>query len=571
MANGDDEQLSFSPEEMGKLQKLSASLPQGHPLQKKISVVLNAPQEEPPKSIYQRLTERDTTSPTGLRFLSNVGAGAFAAPGAIKELVAPSGGLTWKDFVGGPVARMGLETVEGLRDFFSPSTARGIADDPSVVTDALAMATGNVAAGEAPRLGGMARRGISKQLYVPGEDAFKPGAEATLRTLGGGAGALAGWEAGGYPGAGVGGTLGGAFAPYAARKLFPPIDPYPVSLQERIAAHSQMESDIQSGQLERAKAQSEMGKDIQKGQLERAGAQAEMGKDIQKGQLERAGAQAEMGKDIQAGQLERTKALGELEQAGIKKEQFRTKYLGADWGDPFSPEGGEGGGVVRTSPFDPSPGSRPGGPGVSDPRTSGSEGTAARWTNDEVIRQANAGNRMGLSQIVRRGLQNDQRLNPNVRYVAGDPDLFRGAYNPREVTRFTPEGTPIREMQKPEKSGRMTIEMAPPSGTETRFTPEGMPERRTTEGPPPEGVPERRKSVYEMRKGAMETEAERGAREMGTVEGMKRAGQPTAKPDIAAITKRMKELRIYDQYQTLNPADKNIFLKKVWEQMKGKQ
>jgi len=35
------------------------------------------------------------------------------------------------------------------------------------------------------------------------------------------------------------------------------------------------------------------------------------------------------------------------------------------------------------------------------------------------------------------------------RYVMGDPDFSRAVYNPREVTQFTPEGEPIRNVENP--------------------------------------------------------------------------------------------------------------------------
>jgi hypothetical protein len=103
-------------------------------------------------------------------------------------------------------------------------------------------------------------------------------------------------------------------------------------------------------------------------------------------------------------------------------------------------------------------------PKIATPETrptarTGNEGRAATWDNETVIREANAGNREGISQVVRRGLDRDPRVNPNIRYVAGDPDLFRATYNPKEVTRFTPEGTPIRDLSKPQRSTGATIEI----------------------------------------------------------------------------------------------------------------
>jgi hypothetical protein len=87
-------------------------------------------------------------------------------------------------------------------------------------------------------------------------------------------------------------------------------------------------------------------------------------------------------------------------------------------------------------------------PGARPPMRVGNEGRPATWTNERVLSEAAKGNREAISQATRRGLP----LPTNARYVMGDPDLFRGAYNPREVTRFTPEGTPIRNLAPPERS-----------------------------------------------------------------------------------------------------------------------
>jgi hypothetical protein len=82
-------------------------------------------------------------------------------------------------------------------------------------------------------------------------------------------------------------------------------------------------------------------------------------------------------------------------------------------------------------------------PGTPEARFSGSEGRAATWTNEDVMRLAAKGNREAISQAIRRGMQ----LPIGARYVMGDPDMARAVYNPRETTKFTPEGQPIRNMQ----------------------------------------------------------------------------------------------------------------------------
>ena len=80
------------------------------------------------------------------------------------------------------------------------------------------------------------------------------------------------------------------------------------------------------------------------------------------------------------------------------------------------------------------------GEGAADPRNTGSEGRPATWTNEQVLALAAKGNRDAIAQAARRQLPMPQ----NARYVMGDVDVPRVVLNPREVTRFTPEGTPIR-------------------------------------------------------------------------------------------------------------------------------
>jgi hypothetical protein len=127
----------------------------------------------------------------------------------------------------------------------------------------------------------------------------------------------------------------------------------------------------------------------------------------------------------------------------------------------------------------------------SGPRMSGSEGRAATWTNEQVMRLAQQGNREAIQQVIRRGMM----LPSGARYVMGDPDFARAVYNPREVTMFTPEGKPIRNVENPtERAPReriVTSEREPaakeiisaetgevtqrkpkyPIGAETRFKP----------------------------------------------------------------------------------------------------
>jgi hypothetical protein len=80
---------------------------------------------------------------------------------------------------------------------------------------------------------------------------------------------------------------------------------------------------------------------------------------------------------------------------------------------------------------------------ASEPRSTGSEGRPATWTNEAVTQMASKGNRDAIAQAVRRGMQ----LPENARYVAGDADYPRAVLNPREVTKFAPDGTPIRNLE----------------------------------------------------------------------------------------------------------------------------
>jgi hypothetical protein len=86
-----------------------------------------------------------------------------------------------------------------------------------------------------------------------------------------------------------------------------------------------------------------------------------------------------------------------------------------------------------------------GGNNVADPRTTGSEGRPATWKNAALPDMAKGGSRPAIEQLTRRGLP----LPENTRYVMGDQDFPRSVLNPREVTRFAPDGTPIRDVANP--------------------------------------------------------------------------------------------------------------------------
>lgn len=97
-------------------------------------------------------------------------------------------------------------------------------------------------------------------------------------------------------------------------------------------------------------------------------------------------------------------------------------------------------------------------PGVNEPRMTGNEGRAATWRGERVRELAGGGNREAIGQLILRG----EELPENARYVMGDPDFERAVYNPREVTRFSPEGEPIRNVENPtERAPRERIAVPP--------------------------------------------------------------------------------------------------------------
>lgn len=76
----------------------------------------------------------------------------------------------------------------------------------------------------------------------------------------------------------------------------------------------------------------------------------------------------------------------------------------------------------------------------------GNEGRAATWQTEDLYRLIQDPDidlptkREAITQLVLRG----KELPPNARYLLGDPTHGSATYNPREVTRFTPEGMPLK-------------------------------------------------------------------------------------------------------------------------------
>lgn len=162
-------------------------------------------------------------------------------------------------------------------------------------------------------------------------------------------------------------------------------------------------------------------------------------------------AAARMKLNSQQAALDRATARTATQQAKIPNWETPThdvSELGSqEYPGPFSSLSNRLPASLRGDPFAPKPTSVPQivPPSVGEPRFTGSEGRAATWTNEDVMRLAQQGNREAIQQAIRRGFN----LPPGARYVMGDPDFSRTVYNPRESTTFTPEGQPIRNVENP--------------------------------------------------------------------------------------------------------------------------
>lgn len=77
----------------------------------------------------------------------------------------------------------------------------------------------------------------------------------------------------------------------------------------------------------------------------------------------------------------------------------------------------------------------------------GNEGRGATWKTEDLYKMIQnpdldiATKREAISQLVLRG----KELPPNARYIMGDVTHGSATYNPRDVTKFTPEGVPLRQ------------------------------------------------------------------------------------------------------------------------------
>lgn len=209
-----------------------------------------------------------------------------------------------------------------------------------------------------------------------------------------------------------------------------------------------------------------------------------------------------------------------------------------------------------------------------------SEGSAARWTNEDVIRLAKQGVRPAIEQARQRGFE----LPDNVRYVAGDLAYPSTELNPREVTRFTPEGEPIRQGIAPQPSSEIpnvqgrklypspppkSIAPAPPSldferainvPSEQPLTPAPEPlDRRVNGGKPPEGTAERR-GVYDIHKANVgPTEGEKLAQEVRAA----RAEQPSSITEGEALQRIMRDPAEYEKYKAADQKTRDRMLVSV--------
>lgn len=108
---------------------------------------------------------------------------------------------------------------------------------------------------------------------------------------------------------------------------------------------------------------------------------------------------------------------------------------------------------------------------VSGARKTGSEGRPATWPNAKVLELARHGNRDAITQIAERQLE----MPENARYVMGDPDASRVIFNPREVTKFAPDSTAVRNVSN-------AVKERPSSGRRIQIVGE-QPEGKTVESP----------------------------------------------------------------------------------------
>jgi hypothetical protein len=263
------------------------------------------------------------------------------------------------------------------------------------------------------------RAAIARQLYNA-DQVFKPGVSTGARIVGGSAGSLTGGAigsiagpAGTYGGAAGGGAAGAALGPRLLEKAFPPPPTYPgasLPLAEEFYAN-------------RAKELAARG--VAQGALDRRAAIA---------------ARA-LKPDPFAGMTPTNVPIGTATLPEVPQGNptpFSTPHEIPGINTP----------IVRRASARSALSPTPIITDIDNPIDAariGYEGRPATWRNQRVEELARRGNRQAIAQTALRG----EELPPNARYVMGDPDFPRAVYNPRETTRFTPEGTPIRDTSNP--------------------------------------------------------------------------------------------------------------------------
>jgi hypothetical protein len=224
--------------------------------------------------------------------------------------------------------------------------------------------------------------------------------------------------------------------------------------QEIRAAKAEMDQDIASGQQSRAAARQEMFNDLANSRVNRGEEQAKLDTGFEKKLREQETARQ---KELAANERLKTMQGNDLMRRGTEQEALDK----------------EAGTIPRiVSPTE------------GEPVRTGSEGRPATWRGERVEALAKKGIRPAITQQIVRG----EELPENVRYVMGDPDFPRAVYNPREVTRFTPEGEPIRNKANPLTEGQPST--IPTIARTPRGTIPNIGEATPAPAPAPTAIPE---------------------------------------------------------------------------------
>jgi hypothetical protein len=252
--------------------------------------------------------------------------------------------------------------------------------------------------------------------------------------------------------------------------------------QEIRSAKAEMDDAIEQERLRRAQAHGEMTQDIASGQQARAAGREQMYSDLATSRANRGEEQAKLDTDFE----KRLKAQEDARQ----KELAANERLKTMHGTDLMRRGAEQESIDTATAEKAGTIPKIVNPLEGEAVREGNEGRGATWTNEEVIKGMKEGDRAAIRQGIVRRLP----MPENVRYVMGDPDYERAVLNPREVTRFTPEGEPIRDKSNPfteEPTARIpTIARTPKPGIIPKIgenTPRGT--SLPFPGPMPESLP----------------------------------------------------------------------------------